>query len=285
MRAGMVLLDVAKRVIHATGLRPSAGAILRAYAKLRPNHTCTRDGIRYQLDLSQVIDIGIFVGGWEPQTMQILRNNVLPGQIVIEVGSNIGAHTLTLASLVGRNGKVYAFEPTDYAQAKLRRNLSINPHLIERVEIRSNMVTNHDLATPIRDLRASWKLDINEYSPEQVVAPAISLDAFVSELSLSTVDFIKIDVDGYDYKVLQGARALIERFRPQLLVELCEYALNRQGDSVRDIFALLTALGYRATLENGDIVAEAANVLPLIGDRTSVNCVFSPDDAPPVLVE
>jgi FkbM family methyltransferase len=226
------------------------------------------------LNLSQVIDLGIFSGGWEPRTLEFLRKNVQPGQIVIEVGANIGAHTLTLAHLVGSQGKVYAFEPTEYALTKLRDNLSMNPALKDRVEIRSNVVTNHDLATPFRDMKSSWKLDVADSAPEPVAAPAISLDAFAGEAGLSTVDFLKIDVDGYDYKVLDGARALIQRFRPLLLVELCEYSLNRQGDSVSDIFALLGPLGYRAALEDGRPADDAADVLPVIGDNTSINCVF-----------
>jgi FkbM family methyltransferase len=206
--------------------------------------------------------------------VEVLRENVLPGHIAIEVGSNVGAHTLTLARLVGTHGRVYAFEPTGYALAKLRRNLSINPDLAERVEIRPNLVTNHELATPIRDVRSSWKLDARNLRLEAVDAPAISLDAFVTEANLSTVDFLKIDVDGYDFKVLQGARGLLERFHPLVFVELCEYALNRQGDSVRDIFALLIPMGYRAVLETGGQIGNVSEVLTLIGDRTSINCVF-----------
>jgi FkbM family methyltransferase len=272
----MDTIEVAKRVIHLAGLRRSAGAILRAYARIRPNHICTRDGIRYRLNLSQVIDLGIFSGGWEPRTLEFLRKNVRPGQIAIEVGANIGAHTLTIADLVGPQGKVYAFEPTQYALTKLRDNLSMNPDLMDRVDVRSNVVTNHDLATPFRDMKSSWKLDVADSAFETVTASAISLDDFVSEVRLPTVDLLKIDVDGYDYKVLEGARALIQQFRPLLLVELCEYSLNRQGDSVRDIFALLGPLGYRAALEDGRTADDFGAVLPIIGDSTSVNCVFRP---------
>src|SRR5262245_45307471 len=138
----MSWVDLAKRALRVTGLTSSAASILRGYAKLRPHHDCIRGGIRYRLDLSEVIDLGIFVGGWEPRTIGFLRRNVLAGQTVIEVGSNVGAHTLILARLVGPQGKVFGFEPTDYALAKLRFNLSMNPDLAKRVEIGSSMVTN-----------------------------------------------------------------------------------------------------------------------------------------------
>ena len=83
-----------------------------------------RGGINYELDLSQGIDFAIYLGNiYERQTKAALRRLVSPGSLVLDIGANIGAHTLHLASLVGPTGRVMAFEPTDYAFGKLRRNL------------------------------------------------------------------------------------------------------------------------------------------------------------------
>jgi FkbM family methyltransferase len=62
-----------------------------------------------------------------------LRKLVSPGTLVLDIGANIGAHTLHLAHLVGPNGRVLAFEPTDYAFRKFSRNLELNPNLASRV--------------------------------------------------------------------------------------------------------------------------------------------------------
>src|SRR6202158_5363177 len=93
-----------------------------------------RDGVTYDLDLSQGIDFAIYLGNiYERQTKAALRRLVSPGSLVLDIGANIGAHTLHLAQLVGPNGRVTAFEPTDYAFRKLGRNLELNPELKSRV--------------------------------------------------------------------------------------------------------------------------------------------------------
>jgi tRNA G37 N-methylase Trm5 len=93
-----------------------------------------RDGITYDLDLAQGIDFAIFLGNiYERQTKSALRKLVSPGSLVLDIGANIGAHTLHLAQLVGPGGRVMAFEPTDFAFRKLGRNLELNPSLAARV--------------------------------------------------------------------------------------------------------------------------------------------------------
>src|SRR3954452_9474462 len=79
-----------------------------------------RDGISYDLDLSQGIDFAIYLGNiYERQTRAALRKLVSPGVLVLDIGANIGAHTLDLARQVGADARVLAFEPTDYAFRKL----------------------------------------------------------------------------------------------------------------------------------------------------------------------
>src|SRR6202165_5901393 len=71
-----------------------------------------RDGVTYELDLSQGIDFAIYLGGmFERSTAVALAKLTEPSSLVLDIGANIGAHTLHLASLVGLNGRVMAFEP------------------------------------------------------------------------------------------------------------------------------------------------------------------------------
>src|ERR1700751_5151651 len=86
-----------------------------------------RNGIRYHLDLNEGIDFSIYLlGAFEPGTQKTLQKLAKPGDVVFDIGANIGAHPLTIAQSVGRSGKVYAFEPADFAFAKLQRNLALN---------------------------------------------------------------------------------------------------------------------------------------------------------------
>src|SRR3981081_2519712 len=94
----------------------------------------SRRGVVYELDLSQGIDFAIYLGGmFERRSAVALASLAEQSSLVLAMGANIGAHTLHLASLVGPNGRVMAFEPTDFAFRKFQRNLDLNPSLASRV--------------------------------------------------------------------------------------------------------------------------------------------------------
>jgi FkbM family methyltransferase len=256
--------------VLASGLKRSANSLMNAYARVNSKMICVRGGITYVLDLSEAIDRAIYFGGWEPDTIRFLRRTVHDGDVIIEVGANVGAHTLMLANLVGQEGLIYAFEPTTYAQSKLRVNLARNPTLESRVIIRSELVTNHDHSTPRRVIKSSFPIGIPRRADEDVSAIAIALD----DVPLPKLDIIKIDVDGYDFKVLEGATGLLQKFKPLVLIELCEHTLKAQGDSIRDIFGLLNKIGYEATYEDGRPIRDSEEVLAIVGTDSSINGVF-----------
>jgi FkbM family methyltransferase len=266
----MDTIDVARRTIRALGLKKIIFGATNIYARFSPRHVCVRDGIRYELDLTEVIDQGIWLHGWEPATIRLLKKHVTAGDVVVEVGANVGAHTLLLAKLVGAAGKVYAFEPTVYAQRKLRTNIDLNPELKSRIIVRSELVTNHEHETPVRVIKSSFPIRAGGAPGEAVSAAAIALD---SE-AFSRVDLLKIDVDGYDYKVLEGAIEILRMFRPRLLVELCEHALTAQGDSVHKLLGLLAGIGYRGFYEDGAPIVSAEQVLQRTRLAASVNGFF-----------
>lgn len=265
-------IDVTRRIVRALHLRKLIFAGANAYARVSPRHICTRDGIRYRVDLTEVIDQGIWLYGWEPATIALLKRQISPGDIVIEVGANVGAHTLLLAKLVGSTGRVYAFEPTEYAQDKLRANMDLNPELKRRIVVRSELVTNHAGQTPVRRIKSSFPVKARGAPDEVVRAAAIALDNEMFE----NVNLLKIDVDGYDFKVLEGAARILTKFKPCVLIELCESALAAQGDSVRDIFGLLKSLGYAGIYEDGAPIMSPGDILAKISATTSVNGFFSP---------
>ena len=266
-------IDMARKVVRALHLKKLIFAGTNACARISPRRLCTREGIRYQVDLREVIDQGIWLYGWEPSTIALMKRHTSPGDTVIEVGANVGAHTLLLAKLVGPSGTVHAFEPTAYAQGKLRANVDLNPDLKARVVIRSELVTNHAGQTPVRRITSSFAVRPNESRPAEVVhTAAIALDYE----PFDRVNLLKIDVDGYDFKVLEGATELLKKFRPYVLIELYEWALAAQGDSVRDIFGLLRSLGYSGIYENGTPIVSAEEILAKVGTTLSVNGFFSP---------
>lgn len=244
--------DTLKSAISRAGLRPLAlkawPYAVRAIATVKRFHTVTRHGLHYRLDLNELIDASIYtMGEWEAETCRFLRDHIKSGDTVIEVGANIGAHTLLIASLACP-GRVIAFEPTDGACSKLRTNLGLNPQL-KNVEIVQALVTNGEHNVPNTLLKHSWPLSGRSSSHEATSVPSVFLDGFVNVHSLS---LLKIDVDGYDFKVLEGAVQLLKRFRPAVLVELNEDSLRQVGDSAATVHSLMRSLGYSLTRMIGE---------------------------------
>jgi FkbM family methyltransferase len=203
-------LNSIKKVIILLGLKRISNYILGSYSKIFQYHVCIRNGIKYSLDLSESIDFATYFGGWEPETIEFIENNVYKDNYVIEVGANVGIQSLHLAQKVGPNGKVFAFEPTEFALSKFIKNCELNPELYSRIRILKYLVTNEQNSTPITTIRSSWQTNQSRRNDE-LINPniAISIDKFVVENKIPKLDILKIDVDGYDFKVLQGAKKTI----------------------------------------------------------------------------
>jgi hypothetical protein len=140
----------------------------RGLAGLPDKGIFSRRGITYDLDLAQGIDFAIYLGGmFERTTAVALAGLTEPSSLVLDIGANIGAHTLLLASLVGPNGRVMAFEPTDFAFRKLRRNLDLNPQLASRVETLRCFLTANDGTSIPSAIYSSWPLAIVLVPPER----------------------------------------------------------------------------------------------------------------------
>ena len=121
-----------------------------------------RGGVTWNLDLHEGIDFSIFLlGGFEPGTLRLYTQ--LLGrercEVVLDIGANIGAHTLPLAQLVvPKGGKVYAFEPTVYAYGKLLENIALNPSIGGGVEAVQVMLVAKDGIAVEQEIYSSWPL-------------------------------------------------------------------------------------------------------------------------------
>ncbi|MBC8011118.1 MAG: FkbM family methyltransferase [Burkholderiales bacterium] len=136
--------------------------------------------------------------------------------------------TLPLAHAVGPKGRVIAVEATEYAHEKLRRNLELNPDLIPRVQLIHSIL----VAAPSKPVETAIASSCPLHDKETVhptlggalhavdQAEARTVDDVVTEAGLPRIDLIKLDVDGHELTVLQGARETLKRFMPPLLIEL-----------------------------------------------------------------
>lgn len=245
-------------------------------------------GINYELDLREVIDSQIFyAGSREPNTSKTLEMLCRKGDLVLDIGANIGSHTLPMAKMVGESGEVIAFEPVPWAIRKLKRNLSLNAFqnvMLEQVALSD---VNH-LGVKMQ-FRASFKIEagqgvdpqgkINEdwwHECEHVSTRMQTLDSYVEERGLGRVKLIKLDVDGFEGKVLRGAQRLLARDKPILIMEVAPAWLEMRGDSALGVTSQLLELGYRCFSEVA--FNEYANVRQMIEEippNSGLNVVFA----------
>ncbi|PYI99490.1 MAG: hypothetical protein DME98_00475 [Verrucomicrobia bacterium] len=183
--------------------------------------------------------IAIENGNWEPQVMDVMASLVRPTDVCLDIGANLGAHTMVLADLASQ-GNVYAFEPSSLNARYLRENIETNKlHNARCVQIalgRAQEVkelTNIpgregcSFVSPDGDVEAVIERAWGDNLPTTTESVDVdTLDHWMAQNAISHVDFVKMDVEGSEPAVLEGGLATFERFHPKLIVEFNRNSLS-----------------------------------------------------------
>jgi FkbM family methyltransferase len=221
------------------------------------------DGINYKLDLGEVIDVCIYLNIYEPDMTAAIQELCQPGFTVLDIGANIGAYVLRFAKLIGESGKVYAFEPTDYAYQKLLRNISLNN--FKNISAFQIALANQNIEQQEINFRSSWRTDGKRKDAGNRV-DFVRLDDWAQSHSVNNIDLIKLDVDGNEFGVISGGLRLIERCRPIFLMEAVGPHFEDQS---KNPFVILRDLNYRFwNMESGEEFT----------DLNQIKSLFPPND-------
>jgi FkbM family methyltransferase len=177
---------------------------------------------------------------YEPAFWRELLASVRPGDVVVDVGANVGLYAIAAARRVGPAGRVIAYEPDAGNAALLRRNLALNS-VRHVVDVREVAVGGEHGELPFLSDRQQSRFDPAGSSRVRVVA----LDDEHERLAL-----LKIDVEGFEYAVLEGARSMLadESRRPRrIFVEAHLARLPELGHTEEDVKCALQTAGYRLT--------------------------------------
>jgi FkbM family methyltransferase len=193
--------------------------------------------------------------------------------------------SLNYARLVPR-GRVYAFEPTDFALRKLRRNLELNPTLARRIEVTQTFVSHETSTSTDLTAYASWPVDGTHdahahplHQGRAQATPnvgAITLDDFVTAHGIERLDFIKIDTDGHELDVLRGARAALARFRPSIVFEVGLYTMRERGQQFEDFLSLFESERYRLLDAASGAPIDRASFMLRIPERSTIDVLALP---------
>jgi FkbM family methyltransferase len=178
-----------------------------------------------------------------PAVLGFLR----PGSVVIDVGANLGQWTVPLARKVGTAGRVFAVEPAPRAAASLESTLSASA--LYQAKLIRCAIGDHDgvaefavpvVTSPLIDSGMA-RIGAACAGQEALQVPLRSLDSLAAEHDLAALDLIKIDTEGHERRVLDGAADILRRHRPVLVIETGHEA---DGDRAA-IHDRLIGLGYR----------------------------------------
>jgi FkbM family methyltransferase len=245
----------------------------------------TRQRVKWALDLNEGIDLSIFLlGAFEPDVVNCYRHAIPRGSVVLDLGANIGAHTLHLARTVGQEGKVIAVEATAYAFGKMQANLRLNPDLVPQVRpVHALLVARDGEPVTMTELYSGWPLSAATsthpihggrlHSVGQ--ARTCTVDTLVSELALPRVDWIKIDVDGHELEVFEGARETLRVHRPAIIMELAPDYFTEPPNGFALLMEQLWSAGYELKHPGSDdpLPANAAELTALIPPGGGINVI------------
>ena len=230
------------------------------------------------------VSFGVLHENWEEEETAFMVRCLKPGDGMIDVGANIGVYAIQAASVVGPFGKIHAFEPNKKTFEMLDRTMRANGF--------SERCVLHNAGLGASDTTGSFHLSSHATNPG---SSYISVRSGGEQVDIHRMDsieyerpirFIKIDVEGYEYHVIEGAKATLAAHSPTILTEFFPRSLKEIGQVCGTRYIeLLESLGYRMTVFS--TTGDRASVTPSNASQyeeitTPINLVCTRQRATPV---
>ena len=219
-------------------------AVLRQVLKVKVDADlpAERQGLRWILNPSDFPQEDLFwLGESDRWDLLHARRFLRPGAVIFDVGANFGYYALMLAASLRGECEVHAFEPSASTHARLVKHVALNgmtcvhPHRLALSDVPGTASMN--------SRQGNSGASFLEMGGGEVAVT--TLDEFVEGRGLRRLDFMKIDVEGFEERVLRGGERTLRRLRPIVLLEVQPTTFERTGSSVQRVVDLLTGAGYQ----------------------------------------
>ena len=231
------------------------------------------DGAEFCVDLRDRIQRQMWCGCYEPHVMRTLRGILRAGDVFLDLGAHIGYHSYFAAGLVGPSGRVFAFEPDPGNYMRLKKNLDAKAEQCAIWSSETKLIFARSELTEESGWGALASVH-NAPEREQIEVESVSLDAWTERSGVKAIRAAKIDVEGSEFEVLQGATRVLQQMRPILLFEMNESLPLQAGASAAVLGQLLRRYEYKLhTLLEGSL-----QPLNGIGANETIDCVAIPED-------
>lgn len=218
-----------------------------------------RQGALYQLDLSDYQEWLVYFYCKSDSSDHVLKY-LKQSETIFDIGANIGQTALNMLKtqqLKGLNATIYAFEPYPKTFHKLETNIALNKSSHIRAFNIGLSTEKGMLYMTQHSPSNSGGFRMTQKSTNTISVPVISLDEFVSENHITKIDFIKIDVEGFEIQVIEGAKKAIETFKPILIFEYSLENIKAQNGDIESLFNQLLEMEYNIQTKEGITNPEA----------------------------
>ncbi len=219
----------------------------------------------------------VFDNAWEPFETEIFMREIKPGDVVLDIGANIGYYTLLAAKLVGPTGRVYAFEPEPVNFELLKKNVQANgfTNVILEQKAVSNQTGRLKLYVSDQN-KGDHQIYASGESRSFVEIEAVRLDDYFRDYT-AAIHVVKMDIQGAEGFALEGMEKLLNKFpKLKLLTEFCPERLKACGIDPREYLDRLKACGFHLQKiddHRGRVeAASAENLLQMSAPETNLLC-------------
>jgi FkbM family methyltransferase len=246
-----------------------------------------RGGIKYNVDLSEGIDLSLYIfGNFQKHVTKNKYLKVPVDAIIIDIGGNFGLMALQFAQQAN-HGHVISFEPTHYAISKFKKNLDLNPELKKRINLVHSFVSSKTMKETDIKAFSSWKVSSEKSSEEQHPVHlgiskksdgvgSVTIDEFCIQSGISRIDLIKIDTDGHEYEVFNGARNSISKHRPKIVFEVGKYVMKEKSIDFTFYLDYFNALNYKLITSKSGKEITKNNFYKLIPKLGTIDVIALP---------
>ena len=237
---------------HGLGKNPVLRKIVKKTESVLKSNSVFVHGNEMFLDKWDALDLSIN-GVYNDFDTKVVKEHIKLGDKVIDVGAHIGYFSLLFSKLVGEKGNVYSFEPEPKNIKLLKKNIAVNniqnitlePHPVSNINENCKLYVGQFTSGANRIYRPDRTMEL--YEKDTINIQTLVLDDYFSKLNLTNkIDFVKIDAEGSELRILQGmSKILRENKNLKIFIEFMRDTLEEAGSDPEELLNLLEREGFK----------------------------------------